>query len=374
MFSVSQKEHILVVSMDDKAYLRPGTDVGARNTKAGVIYDVCDPNEQKKLKQHDFNNPEVNKTPASFRLIKQHIENIQEKDELMSNQDQSLVIIRPKYFIGSGGSLWASDYMRLSYEVPKLFQESPQNTSLSIELQRLAICSYDVVYYLTDLTMEEDVMRVKTERGCKYFCYEQEQLISFQNQISYITIQYKEAVHLQSEQEIGSELLETLSGLRKTAESVQTQMLAHTRQGKLWDVTKDILRDCQQCLNDLDHLRCPKFCQNILKTTDAGPGVGVTNIEVRFSDFEIARIQSSERVNRIHRAPGDSAQNEAERTNASIGDALVDGTALKWEYFKPFDGLTDTEIKKLSASEVKEREAICMEKNAWEVARGDSYG
>ena len=63
-------------------------------------------------------------------------------------------------------------------------------------------------------------MRAKTERGCKYFCQEQEQLTSFQNQISYmyITIQYKEAVHLQSEQEIGSELLETLSGLRKTAE------------------------------------------------------------------------------------------------------------------------------------------------------------
>ena len=54
MFSDSQKEHILVVNMDDKAYLRPGTDVGARNTKAGVIYDVCDPNEQKKLKQHDL--------------------------------------------------------------------------------------------------------------------------------------------------------------------------------------------------------------------------------------------------------------------------------------------------------------------------------
>lgn len=193
---------------------------------------------------YDFENPEVNQTPASFRLIKQHIENIQEKDELISDQDQSLVIIHPKYFIGSGGSSWASDYMRLSYEVPKLFQESPQNTSLSIELQRLAICSHDVVYYFTDLTMEEDVMRVKTETGCKYFCYEQEKLISFQNQISYITIQYKEAVHLQSEQEIGSELLETLSGLRKTAESVQTQMLAHTRQGKLWDVTKDILSDC----------------------------------------------------------------------------------------------------------------------------------
>ena len=47
---------------------------------------------------------------------------------------------------------------------------------------------------------------------------------------------------MESEQEIGSELLETLSGLRKKTDR-QTQMLAHTRQGKLWDVTKDILSE-----------------------------------------------------------------------------------------------------------------------------------
>lgn len=65
----------------------------------------------------------------------------------------------------------------------------------------------------------------------------------------------------------------------------------------------------------------------------------------------------------------ETAENEAERPNASIWDALVDGTVLKWEHFKPFDDLTDEEIKKLYATEVKEREAICMEKNAWEVAK-----
>ena len=87
--------------MDDKLYLRSGTDVGTRNTKAGVIYNVCDPNEQKQLPQHDFNVPQVNQTSASFRCIKKHIETIQRKDELISDQDQSLVIIRPKYYIGS---------------------------------------------------------------------------------------------------------------------------------------------------------------------------------------------------------------------------------------------------------------------------------
>ena len=84
-------------------------------------------------------------------------------------------------------------------------------------------------------------------------------------------------------------------------------MVTHVQQGKLWDVTKDILSDCQQYLNGLDHLRCPKICCNILKSNDAGPGVGVSNTEVRFKDVEVARIQSSERADRLHRAPDDSA-------------------------------------------------------------------
>ena len=49
--------------------------------------------------------------------------------------------------------------------------------------------------------------------------------------------------------------------------------------------------ECQHYLNGLDH-EYPKICCNILKTTDAGPGVSVSNIEVHFRDVKIARIQS----------------------------------------------------------------------------------
>ena len=34
-------------------------------------------------------------------------------------------------------------------------------------------------------------------------------------------------------------------------------------------------------------------------------------------------------MNRIHRAPHDSGQNEAERSNAAFGEALVDWKALE---------------------------------------------
>ena len=97
--------------------------------------------------------------------------------------------------------------------------------------------------------------------------------------------------------------------------------------------------------------------------------MGIANTEVRFRDAEIARIYSSDRVNRIHHASGGSAQNKAERTNAAIGDSLVDGSALRWQYFKRFDGTTAVEIGALSADEVKQKEKDWMEKNAWQVAQ-----
>lgn len=369
MFSDSQNEHSLLVSMDDKAYLRPGTDVGARNTKAGVIYDVCDPNEAKQLPQHDFNIPQVNQTPASFRLIKQHIEMVQDKSQLISDQDQSLVVIRPKYYVGSGGSVWASDYMRLCYEVPCPFQENPLSTDLSTDLQKLALRSHDVVYYFTDLTMEKDVKKINADADCKYFCYEQDKLVWFCTQINNIIIEDGEADYSESEQEIRLEIVKQLLEIKEMTTLVQVQMLTQVQEGTLWETTNNILSKCQEYLINISRLGCPKICCSILKATDAGPGVGISNVEVRFRDIEMARIHSSERVNRIHRAPGDSAQNEAERTNASIGEALVDGSALKWEYYKPFDGLSDQEVNNLTSSEVKERESMCMEKNAWEVAK-----
>ena len=89
MFAKEQEKHNVVISIDDKAYLRPGTDVGARDTKAGVVYDVADPNKRRKLPQHDFNQPQVNQTPVSFRFIKGHVEEIEGKNNLINDKDQT---------------------------------------------------------------------------------------------------------------------------------------------------------------------------------------------------------------------------------------------------------------------------------------------
>lgn len=60
---------------------------------------------------------------------------------------------------------------------------------------------------------------------------------------------------------------------------------------------------------------------------------------------------------------------QKEQMHAAIGDSLVDGSVLRWQYFKPFDGTTALEIGALSADEVKQKEKDWMEKNAWQVAQ-----
>ena len=43
-------------------------------------------------------------------------------------------------------------------------------------------------------------------------------------------------------------------------------------------------------------------------------------------------IHKLDKIVRVQRACGDSGLNEAERTNSAIGNALVTGETLNWEY------------------------------------------
>ena len=43
MFKPENNNQSLIISFDDKAYLRPCTDVGVRDVKKSVIFDVADP-------------------------------------------------------------------------------------------------------------------------------------------------------------------------------------------------------------------------------------------------------------------------------------------------------------------------------------------
>jgi len=102
--------------------------------------------------------------------------------------------------------------------------------------------------------------------------------------------------------------------------------------------------------------------------TDAGPGVGVNNIDVKFRSAELDRIYDRDYRIRVHRSRGDSGQNEAERTNSAIGDSVVDGATLEWEHYKRFQEMSEDSIANLTLQDYETYEEKRMEKNAWRVA------
>ena len=67
----------------------------------------------------------------------------------------------------------------------------------------------------------------------------------------------------------------------------------------------------------------------------------MSNFEFRFRDAEIALLQNSDQSARLHHATNHTGQNEVERSNTSIGDALVDGGSRKWKYYEQYHGLEE---------------------------------
>ena len=74
-------------------------------------------------------------------------------------------------------------------------------------------------------------------------------------------------------------------------------------------------------------------------------------------------------IDRIHRAPHNSGQNKAEPSNDTIGEALVDCTALHFECFQLTNLISEEELKVLTVEEIKELEAEAVEHNAWTIAQ-----
>ena len=73
----------------------------------------------------------------------------------------------------------------------------------------------------------------------------------------------------------------------------------------------------------------------------------------------MARLSGWTHLNRIHRAPHDSAQNWAERSNVAIGETLSTGGAVQWEYYKATDGLNRKKNQTVVSWRFKEARRRC---------------
>ena len=327
-----------------------------------MIY-VADEEKQRKLPQHDFSIPQVHITPSSFRFMVGHKEIIDGKTHVVNHLDQTVVTNRPKHYIGSSGSVWASDTMFIRRELPQLFEvQEDQCRTCSIQLRRFCTHVHDCAFYFEDTTMYEDVMACRDNLNCKFRVHELSRLLRLDWQLKNAQLKWEEDITL------GNEVKDMVKVVLDTLEERGQDIRASTKEN-LWEIYVDLLDKVRKIQQHIAELNLPTGKRDELFATDAGPGVGCSNIGVRFRDAEVARILNFDRLNRIHRARDDSGKNEAVQSNACIGEAIVDGGALKWKYHEALDSLENKDVKNLSIDELNKLEENAMERNAWYVAK-----
>ena len=131
------------------------------------------------------------------------------------------------------------------------------------------------------------------------------------------------------ERKKATEIFDVLSTMTESLDNPTSPL--ETKSGKkLWKVLDGLITDGNQVLKKISEFNLPPVEPCILELTDGGLGVGVSNVEIKFRDAEIALLHNSDRRARVHLATKDSGQNEAERSNACIGEALADDGSLHW--------------------------------------------
>ena len=123
---------------------------------------------------------------------------------------------------------------------------------------------------------------------------------------------------------------------------------------------------CQDLYSKISHL-VPPMKSRVHEFTDAGPGVGVTNLDVKLSIAQIIAITDIDYYIRHHLFNGDSSHNEVERCQSYMGDAICDSGPIMWEYKECYNGLSHEQLDQMTLEELEESEHQRMEYNAFKV-------
>ena len=115
----------------------------------------------------------VNITLVIYRVMSKKITTIDGSDEIEIVEDACYVFVRPKYFVGSSGSVWASEFMGLKHEVPhkfEIYSEIP--CSVSTENRSIYLIVKDSLSFFIDSTEKEDTMNIKYDKTHNFKGYE----------------------------------------------------------------------------------------------------------------------------------------------------------------------------------------------------------
>ncbi len=169
--SVDSAKWAYIHSMDDKAYVRPGTSEGFEKSRRVRILSVTG-NNAKQLPKYDWPEKLVYQTPAAHRIMTKKRTEIDGKPVLHTEVDRHNIFVRPKAIVDSSGTTWASERVRLRHEQPDTFEVDVGGFKTHATVRKYVSSVHDSIYLYHDMTVESDYMKVEQSLDCQYRKYE----------------------------------------------------------------------------------------------------------------------------------------------------------------------------------------------------------
>ena len=150
----------LLHSIDDKAYLRPGTSEGFSSARNLKILTVTDDNKARKLPKYDWPEKLVYQTPGSHRVMtKESVRDESGNEKLINDVDYHTVFIRPKAVIDSSGTVWTSEMVEMRHTNPAVFQVDRKAIDCPAYTDAFCSCCsmiHDYSFQYHDMTTDKD--------------------------------------------------------------------------------------------------------------------------------------------------------------------------------------------------------------------------
>lgn len=139
-----------------------------------TIQPSC-PEKQRVLPKYDWPMKMVNVTPGVTRIFSYELQTIDGKEQLKMNDDNAIVFNRPKFWIGSGGTVWASEFMKMRHNEPLLFTSDLKDKELvKSSINQANIKLMDSVKFYDISSVKDDVLNSSFDSPHR--CYEQSRL------------------------------------------------------------------------------------------------------------------------------------------------------------------------------------------------------
>ena len=252
-------------SVDDKAYLRPGTSEGFQHTRNQRILTSSDIQKARELPKYDWPEKLVYQTPGAHRIFTKSSTMSDTNEKLVTDDDNHFVFVRPKALVGSSGTVWASKTIRLRQRHPEMFEVADETKPLySVGFRKTCSSIHCACFLYTDMTEDDDIVKATGRNSCEYTKYERVRLVQLKKEIVN-AFSSEESAYSEGEKKLVERITREKDILLRELEvCLEVEGIQDLDSQDFQDLLKPVLLSCHSIITLLDELQLPKLKPEML--------------------------------------------------------------------------------------------------------------